>query len=262
MLPQPDTQASAEASTSRAPRTGPPPRSHRRKDGQPPRPPNAWICYRAERSHALRLQPEYAPKIVARLWREETPEVRRRYELEAQELKRQHREKYPNYTYSRRTREPSAKVAKKEARDTTSESSGGPSTSPPTRESSNQATLPVPPPDGTLPRPPPAAAGPHPAPAFLLTPRNSVFPQAAYADFQAWDPASRMPVPRHRAVGLNEPSPAYPYHLPQAPYEQLPIPPRAPPPAPPPYHLGPAPLWHHGVAQEPHTELPWGYVYE
>ncbi|GAA5955847.1 hypothetical protein JCM8115_004341 [Rhodotorula mucilaginosa] len=110
--PATHTAASNEASTSQsaaAPRPAHP-RSHRRKDGQPPRPPNAWICYRAARSQELRAQPEYArvaqseiSKIIARLWRDEDPAVRRSYELEAQELKRVHREQYPDYTYSRKT---------------------------------------------------------------------------------------------------------------------------------------------------------------
>lgn len=61
-FPATRTAASDEASTSQssAPRPTTLPRSHRRKDGQPPRPPNAWICYRAARSQELRAQPEYA----------------------------------------------------------------------------------------------------------------------------------------------------------------------------------------------------------
>ena len=55
--PATHTAASNEASTSQSAAH---PRSHRRKDGQPPRPPNAWICYRAARSQELRAQPEYA----------------------------------------------------------------------------------------------------------------------------------------------------------------------------------------------------------
>ncbi len=141
-LPAAATAASNEASTSESAVPRPAhPRSHRRKDGQPPRPPNAWICYRAARSQELRALPEYArvaqseicesastacpaiakkelcadyscalvartnvtAKIIARLWRDEDPAVRRSYELEAQELKRAHREQYPGARGSSRT---------------------------------------------------------------------------------------------------------------------------------------------------------------
>ncbi|GAA5980548.1 hypothetical protein JCM10908_001687 [Rhodotorula pacifica] len=201
------TEASDEASTSRnpAPRPTHPPRSHRRKDGQPPRPPNAWICYRAERSQELRSQPEYAriaqseiSKIVARFWRDEDPAVRRKYELEAQELKRAHREKYPDYTYSRKTREaPKASASTRTGRSTASTSTGSeqeataPSASGLPLEASPAAyPHPLPPAPPSQQQHAPFTPSAAPAPSYL--PRMNALPYPA-SYHQPSDPAPHRP---------------------------------------------------------------------
>ncbi|GAA6061925.1 hypothetical protein JCM10212_001493 [Sporobolomyces blumeae] len=94
-----------------------------RKTGQPPRPPNAWICYRSARVHELRATPEYLKipqadisKIIGQLWRSESPEVRKRYELEAAAKKLEHRKKYPDYTFKPTRKGSGSKAAAKKAR--------------------------------------------------------------------------------------------------------------------------------------------------
>ncbi|GAA6001630.1 hypothetical protein JCM10207_002239 [Rhodosporidiobolus poonsookiae] len=78
----------------------------RKAGAGPPRPANAWICYRSARVHELKASTEYAKlpqadisKIIGQLWRSEPPEVRRRYELEAQVKKELHRQQFPDYVY-------------------------------------------------------------------------------------------------------------------------------------------------------------------
>ncbi|GAA5850547.1 hypothetical protein JCM9279_007535 [Rhodotorula babjevae] len=71
-----------------------------------PRPANAWILYRSARAHEFKASegcPAVAQadisKVIGQLWRDETPEVRRFWELEAQRAKARHRELYPGYVY-------------------------------------------------------------------------------------------------------------------------------------------------------------------
>jgi len=87
-----------QPSTSEVPRNT----HNNRKTGNPPRPPNAWICYRSARVHELKNTAEYSKmpqasisKLIGELWRSESAEVRRQYELEAAAKKLEHREKYP-----------------------------------------------------------------------------------------------------------------------------------------------------------------------
>ncbi|GAA6051272.1 hypothetical protein JCM3770_006789 [Rhodotorula araucariae] len=93
-----------------------------RKAGNPPRPANAWICYRSARVHELKASVEYAKlpqadisKVIGQLWREETPEVRRHYELEAEKKKAEHKEKYPDYIFRPVRREAVRQTRKKRA---------------------------------------------------------------------------------------------------------------------------------------------------
>ncbi|GAA5916054.1 hypothetical protein JCM6882_008299 [Rhodosporidiobolus microsporus] len=76
------------------------------KRGNPPRPANAWICYRSARVHELKASSEYAKlpqadisKIIGQLWRNEPPEVRRQYEDMAALKKAEHKEKHPDYVF-------------------------------------------------------------------------------------------------------------------------------------------------------------------
>lgn len=70
-----------------------------------PRPPNAFILYRTERSRLLRKhgapkrpQSEIS-KLVGHMWRTETPEVRAEWEEKAREVKAKHLLQYPEYRF-------------------------------------------------------------------------------------------------------------------------------------------------------------------
>ncbi|GAA5849882.1 hypothetical protein JCM8547_000944 [Rhodosporidiobolus lusitaniae] len=76
------------------------------KRANPPRPANAWICYRSARVHELKISAEYAKlpqadisKIIGQLWRSEPPAVRRQYEEMAAMKKAEHKEKHPDYVF-------------------------------------------------------------------------------------------------------------------------------------------------------------------
>ncbi|GAA5922256.1 HMG-box domain-containing protein [Sporobolomyces koalae] len=82
------------------------PNYNNRKTGNPPRPPNAWICYRSARVLELKSAPEYErmpqasiSKLIGELWRAESPEVKRQYKMEAAAKKIEHEQKYPDYTF-------------------------------------------------------------------------------------------------------------------------------------------------------------------
>ncbi|GAA5845756.1 hypothetical protein JCM5353_004707 [Sporobolomyces roseus] len=94
-----------------------------RKTGNPPRPPNAWICYRSARVHELKNTAQYSKmpqasisKLIGELWRSESPEVRKQYELEAAAKKLEHREKYPDYSFRPVRRESTKKAALKKGK--------------------------------------------------------------------------------------------------------------------------------------------------
>ncbi|GAA6035238.1 hypothetical protein JCM8097_006434 [Rhodosporidiobolus ruineniae] len=93
-----------KSSTSKAaadkPRRAPPKRLN------PPRPPNAWICYRSARVQELKGTAQYAKlpqadvsKIIGELWRNESAEVRAQYEELAKVKKAEHKEKHPDYAF-------------------------------------------------------------------------------------------------------------------------------------------------------------------
>ncbi|GAA5896897.1 HMG-box domain-containing protein [Sporobolomyces salmoneus] len=76
------------------------------KSGNPPRPPNAWICYRSAKVLELKTTSQYPKmpqasisKLIGELWRSESPEVKRKYEKEAAAKKLEHQAKYPDYTF-------------------------------------------------------------------------------------------------------------------------------------------------------------------
>ncbi|KAI0331204.1 hypothetical protein GY45DRAFT_1212592, partial [Cubamyces sp. BRFM 1775] len=74
-----------------------------------PRPPNAWILYRKARLRQMQTEPESARDAparqsdisiyLARMWRQEDPAIRNKYEKEAEIAKAKHKEKYPDYKY-------------------------------------------------------------------------------------------------------------------------------------------------------------------
>ncbi|GAA5877090.1 hypothetical protein JCM1840_005307 [Sporobolomyces johnsonii] len=82
----------------------------KRGEGHIPRAPNAWICYRSaclkelvERGHAPTRQSDVS-KLIATMWRQETPEVRAQYAQRATIEAEAHAEKYPGYCYKPKRR--------------------------------------------------------------------------------------------------------------------------------------------------------------
>ncbi|KAM0752886.1 hypothetical protein T439DRAFT_378649 [Meredithblackwellia eburnea MCA 4105] len=81
-------------------------KSAKRPEGHTPRPPNAWILYRSEQIRALKSDKELSKKpqsdiskLIGHMWREESDEVKRWYETEAELRKREHKIKYPDYRF-------------------------------------------------------------------------------------------------------------------------------------------------------------------
>ncbi|OSD01298.1 hypothetical protein PYCCODRAFT_1412865 [Trametes coccinea BRFM310] len=97
---------------------------------QPPRPPNAWMLYRAEKSkeftegrpEGVGLPQSQISKILGQRWTQEPKAVRDIYERKAAEAKREHDRMYPGYKYTpipkaeRQKRRAEAKAAKERAR--------------------------------------------------------------------------------------------------------------------------------------------------
>lgn len=80
---------------------------------QPPRPPNAWILYRSDKlkeieppapGESRRTQADMS-KLLSEMWKQETPEVRARYEQLSKVKKAEHQEKYPDYQFRPMKRE-------------------------------------------------------------------------------------------------------------------------------------------------------------
>ncbi|CDO72807.1 hypothetical protein BN946_scf184994.g60 [Trametes cinnabarina] len=101
-----------------------------RPEDQPPRPPNAWMLYRADKSKELTqgrpagmvlLQAEIS-RILGQRWALETPSVRDFYEQKAKEAKEAHERMYPDYQYipvpkvEKQKRRAEVKAAKERAR--------------------------------------------------------------------------------------------------------------------------------------------------
>nr|GAT55638.1 predicted protein [Mycena chlorophos] len=75
-----------------------------------PRPPNAWILYRSDKTKELRrgAKAQLAAdesRVISALWRNERPEIKAAYERRAAVAACQHREKYPEYRYQPKSRE-------------------------------------------------------------------------------------------------------------------------------------------------------------
>lgn len=75
--------------------------------GQPPRPANAWILYRSDKmkdippalpGQARRPQADIS-KLIAAMWKAESPEVRQRYEAMSDLKKAEHLAMYPGYRF-------------------------------------------------------------------------------------------------------------------------------------------------------------------
>jgi len=77
-------------------------------DGRPPRPANAWILYRSAKMKVLkepqtsgqprRTQADIS-KLIAEMWKNETPEVRQYYEAMSDMKKAEHLAQYPTYRF-------------------------------------------------------------------------------------------------------------------------------------------------------------------
>ncbi|BGO96764.1 Pcc1 protein [Rhodotorula toruloides ATCC 204091] len=95
---------------------------------RPPRPANAWICYRSAKVHELKTSKTFAKlpqadvsELIGQLWREEAPNVRRHYELEAARRKKEHKEAYPDYVYRPVRREKSERPGRKKTEESVSQ---------------------------------------------------------------------------------------------------------------------------------------------
>ena len=95
------------------PLTGPAPSKTTSRAAQPPRPQNAWILYRAwalngllEKQPELRGKPQsQISKLLGQQWANETAEVRRHFEHEANLQKERHAQEYPDYVFKPQKRE-------------------------------------------------------------------------------------------------------------------------------------------------------------
>ncbi|KAJ7497114.1 hypothetical protein FB451DRAFT_967132, partial [Mycena latifolia] len=71
-----------------------------KKTVQPPRPPNAWILYRAEKSKEIgRKAQSDVSKEISAMWKAEAPHVRAEYERRADLKKAEHQAMYPEYRF-------------------------------------------------------------------------------------------------------------------------------------------------------------------
>lgn len=76
--------------------------------GSIPRPPNSFILYRREKRHDIVKQAEdsqavsnsMVSKMAAEMWKREAPEVKAKYIAQAEELRKSHRLKFPDFKYS------------------------------------------------------------------------------------------------------------------------------------------------------------------
>ena len=102
------------------------PKKRERPRSHTPRPPNSFILYRREKHMEIMAQYKggktlnnnVISKIVANMWRQETPEVKARFAAKAEEEKRAHMIKYPEYKYrprkgSSKAKTPTSAKAKK-----------------------------------------------------------------------------------------------------------------------------------------------------
>ncbi|CAK7235669.1 hypothetical protein SBRCBS47491_009374 [Sporothrix bragantina] len=75
------------------------------KSAHIPRPPNAWIIYRSQKSKEIRKElphatAGYISTVVSRMWKLEPRQTRLWYNAKAAELHRLHKEMYPSYKYN------------------------------------------------------------------------------------------------------------------------------------------------------------------
>ncbi|KAJ7675097.1 hypothetical protein B0H17DRAFT_1140526 [Mycena rosella] len=71
-----------------------------KKTVQPPRPPNAWILYRAEKSKDIgRKAQSDVSKEISAMWKAESPHIRAEYERRADLKKAEHQAMYPEYRF-------------------------------------------------------------------------------------------------------------------------------------------------------------------
>ncbi|GAA5845782.1 hypothetical protein JCM11251_007737 [Rhodosporidiobolus azoricus] len=171
------------------------------KRGNPPRPPNAWICYRSARVHELKASSEYAKlpqadisKIIGQIWRNEPAEVRQKYEDMAAAEKAEHKEKHPDYVFRPVRRTSTKRTAKVKA-----------------------APCPPPPPmSGTVPsvlRPPPLELPTPPASCYTSPLASS------YTSFDAPADLTTLPTPAFSPSDLPVPPPGPPSsHAPLPPF--------------------------------------------
>nr|GAT57678.1 predicted protein [Mycena chlorophos] len=78
---------------------------------QPPRPPNAWILYRADKAKEIgRKAQADVSREISLLWRNERPEIRAEYERRADIKKAEHQLMYPQYRFQPVKREEKERI--------------------------------------------------------------------------------------------------------------------------------------------------------
>ncbi|KAF8547272.1 hypothetical protein OG21DRAFT_1490375 [Imleria badia] len=90
---------------------------------QPPRPRNAWIIYRSYhfsliRQETGRMSQANVSKRISEMWRNETEEVKRHFEQEAEAEKARHQELYPDYRFCPKRKEVKQSRKKSKCHDT------------------------------------------------------------------------------------------------------------------------------------------------
>ena len=98
--------------------------SQRDRKVQPPRPPNAWILYRSHQFKQIRATNERisqstVSKLISDMWRNETEDVKRHFEQEAEKKKAQHQALYPDYRFCPKRKENKLSRKKSKCRDAT-----------------------------------------------------------------------------------------------------------------------------------------------
>ncbi|KAG5637230.1 hypothetical protein H0H81_005352 [Sphagnurus paluster] len=98
-------------------------RSNQHEPESIPRPPNSWILYRSD---MVAIMPPPPPgttrsqgdvsRLISRMWKNETPEVRAEYERRAEVKKVEHAAMYPNYRYMPKTKEYKEELKKSKAK--------------------------------------------------------------------------------------------------------------------------------------------------
>lgn len=192
-----------------------------------PRPPNPWILYRADKARELvnsKLTQAEVSRLIAQMWRNETPEVRAHYERLAEIKKEEHRRRYPGYRFQPLKKE--EKERQREEKRQEKERARGQKRRPraaPYATPSYPTPMAVPPPPGPYPAvpfyysagySPYAPQGPSPPLSAASSPDDSTpYPSSESSPEQVTD-ASAPPPPQQDVYAAPQPVPALPMRFP------------------------------------------------